>query len=252
MLKPIDRRSFLAGTLCTVGCAALAPAIPRRSEILSHNVEVVAYEPLDDRPAFKLAITERHGRWWLYTGHFWHRGWSVVEVTDPRRPRLANFLEGPHNTFTGQVDLHGDTMITALEQGLTNANWGFDKDGPFEEGVYLWDLADPERPRRVSHWRTGARGTHRNTYAGGRYMHLAAAAPGYDGYIYRIVDIADRAHPVEVGRWSVPGQERTSGQGDRVDASIGARSRGAAHRGGIRGSRYDGPTVQRSARKFRS
>ena len=38
-------------------------------------------------------------------------------------------------------------------------------------------------------------GTHRNGYAGGKYMHLSALMPGYNGNIYVIVDISNPAHP---------------------------------------------------------
>jgi hypothetical protein len=209
----LDRRRVLIGSAATaLSTHALAQTSSGRASsqatehTLAHNVEAVGYSDLDGRPAFKLTIRQDRGRWYLYTGHFWHRGWSVIDVTDPTKAEVVNFIEGPRNTFTGQVDLHGETMITSLEQGLTNAPWGF-VEGPFEEGVIIWDLSDAIRPKRVGFYRTGARGTHRNTYAGGRYMHLAAAASGFDGYNYVIVDIADRANPREVGRWSVPGQQ---------------------------------------------
>src|SRR5271165_1886074 len=48
----------------------------------------------------------------LYTGHFWHHGWSIVDVSDPRNPHVERFIEGPRNTATLQVTLFGDTLIT--------------------------------------------------------------------------------------------------------------------------------------------
>jgi hypothetical protein len=64
----------------------------------------------------------------------------------------------------------------------------------------------------LSHWKTGCdRGTHRNYYDGGRYVHLSAAAPGFSKNIYRIVDIADPEHPVEAGRWWLPEQWEAGG-----------------------------------------
>lgn len=212
-----DRREILQGGAALLVAGPLdagtqsAPASGTPAGGTAENVEVIAYHDLDGRPGFKLTLLERAGRWYLYTGCMWHRGWNIVEVTDPARPRLANFLAGPANTFTLQVDLADNTLITGLEQGLSNAPWGLDPDGPFEDGVILWDLDDPVRPRQVGRYRTGSRGTHRNSYPGGRYMHLAAAAPGYDGNIYSIVDIKDRTNPREVGRWAVPGQRRPTG-----------------------------------------
>jgi hypothetical protein len=67
-------------------------------------------------------------------------------------------------------------------------------------------------PRKLGQFKTGGGGTHRNFYAGGRYVHAAAAMPGYEGQIYVIVDISDPARPVEAGRWWVPGQHIAGGE----------------------------------------
>ena len=77
----------------------------------------------------------------------------------------------------------------------------FRSNGPYGEGFYIWDLADPENPQRLGHYKTGGKGTHRNYYAGGNYVHTTALPDGYDGHIYQIVDIADPANPKEVSRW---------------------------------------------------
>jgi hypothetical protein len=170
----------------------------------SKNVEVVGYCDLDDRPAFKIAVREIARRWYLYMGHFWHSGWSIVDVTEPDRPQVARFLEGPENTFTLQMTLFGNTMLTALEKIFPD--FGGNPDAPFQEGVLIWDISDPVQPKRLSHWQTHGTGTHRNLYAGGRYAHLAAGMPGFRGNIYVILDISDPERPHEAGRWWVPGQ----------------------------------------------
>lgn len=211
------RREVLTGVAATAMSLARPTALLQSASAslaaggIATNVEVLGYAELAGRPAFKLAIAARNGRWYLYTGHFWDRGWSVVDVTDPARAEVVNFLPGPANSFGGQVDLHGDIMITSLERALGNAPWGLDPNGPFEEGVLIWSLVDPARPRLLSHYRTGGTGTHRNGYQGGRYMHLSAAIPGYSGNIYQIVDISDPARPKEAGRWAVPGQQKVPG-----------------------------------------
>ncbi len=157
-----------------------------------------------------MSIREHRGNWYLYTGHFWHSGWSIVDVTDPARPNIVNFISGPNNSWTLQVDLHGDTMVTALEKVF--ANFGGDPAAPFEEGILIWDIANPLSPNKLGHFRTGGTGTHRNLYPGGRYVHIAAGMPGYSGNIYVIVDISDRSNPREAGRWWVPGQHIAGGE----------------------------------------
>lgn len=158
-----------------------------------------------------MAIRQVGERWYLYTGHFWHSGWSIVDVTDPAKPEVVKFVPYPGtNTWTLQIDLSGDTMVTALEKPF--ANFGGDPGAPFGEGVLIWDIADPINPKQLGHYRTGGNGTHRNLYPGGRYVHLAAGMPGYKGNIYVILDISDRSNPREAGRWWVPGQHEAGGE----------------------------------------
>ena len=70
-------------------------------------------------------------------------------------------------------------MITATREDSRRVGAGASPPGrPFEEGFYIWSLDDPENPRRLGHYRTGGDGTHRNYYAGGRYVHATALPPG--------------------------------------------------------------------------
>ena len=54
---------------------------------IAKNMTPIAY--LDIEPGFKLAIQEAGSRWYLYMGHIWARGWSIVDVTDPRVPKFV-------------------------------------------------------------------------------------------------------------------------------------------------------------------
>lgn len=176
----------------------------------SHNVDVVGYHDLDAKPAFKLQIQEVGGRWYLYIAHLWHFGWTILDVTDPSDPKHVRFVEGPDNTWTLQIQVADGKMITGLER--IPADWGGDDSKGFEEGIYIWDVSDPENPVKQGHFKTGETGTHRNYYDGGRYAHLTAGAPGYDGRLYRIIDIDDPENPAEVGRWWVKGQWKEGGE----------------------------------------
>ncbi len=169
-------------------------------------MEPVGYSAMDNRlGAFKMAIRKVNGRWYLYTGHLWHYGWSIVDVTDPRDPKLVKFIPGPDNTWTIQMTLHDNLMVTALQKGT--AVWGIDPAKPNDEGILLWDISDPVNPKQVSQWKTGATGTHRNSYPGGKYAYLSAGMAGYDGNILVVLDVSDPSKPTEAGRWWMPGQK---------------------------------------------
>lgn len=152
-----------------------------------------------------MAIKEVNGKWYLYMGHLWHRGWTIVDVTDPASPKVVKFIPGPENTFTIQMDLHDNLMVTAIQRIIPG--WTDQPGKPFEEGVLVWDISDPVNPKLLSHWKTGAGGTHRNSYPGGSYAYLAAGMPGYKGNILVILDVSDPKNPKEAGRWWMPGQK---------------------------------------------
>jgi hypothetical protein len=170
----------------------------------AHNIEPVGYHDLNGKPAFKLAMQEVNNRWYLYVAHLWHRGWSVLDVTDPEAPEFCTYVPGPDNTWTIQIQVADGKMITGLER--IAPGWGGAEGQPFTEGFFIFDIGEPTKPRQIGHFQTGSTGSHRNFYDGGSLVHAAAGAPGLNGKIYRIVDIADPAKPKEVGRFSLPEQ----------------------------------------------
>ena len=175
----------------------------------SHGVDLAGYHDLDGRPAFKLALQVVAGRSYLYLSHFWEPRLSILDVTDVDDMRIVGAIEGPDNTATWQVQVADGLLIQGLEH--KPVAWGGHPESAAEEGVRIWDVADPVNPRLLSHWKTGAQGVHRNHYVGGRYVHLAASRPGYVGNIYVILDIADPRNPVEAGNWFIPEQFATAG-----------------------------------------
>ena len=218
----------LAGMLGWGACDYQQPGPTR--QIFAENFTRIGSHDLAGRPGFKLALQVVGGRWYLYAAHLWDRGWSVLDVTDPSAPELLAFLAGPANTATLQVQVAGGLMLTSLEQPptelLRHAPWqglawllrdSFlrgPKYLPWRHspgGLRIWSVENPAAPVLLGSWDPGGTGTHRNFYAGGRYAHLAANKPGFQGHQYVILDLADPARPVEVGHWFLPEQEIARG-----------------------------------------
>src|SRR5438105_9331169 len=81
-----------------VAFSAWADPIPPGAA--ASNVQAIGYSELGGRPGFKMSIRQVGSRWYLYMGHLWHFGWSIVDVTDPANPQLVKFIPGPDNTWT--------------------------------------------------------------------------------------------------------------------------------------------------------
>jgi hypothetical protein len=193
---------ILAGIFLACSRPLLADQIPSGWE--ASNMKPIGYSDLNGHEAFKMAIKHVGDRWYLYMGHFVANGWTIVDVTDPTDPKVAKFIPGPTPTSAGQVDLHGNLMITALQD---RAGYGGDPNKKVIEGVLLWDISNPLGPEQLAWWKTGATGTHRDGYPGGKYAYLSAGMPGYKGQILVILDVSDPKNPKEAGRWWLPGQK---------------------------------------------
>jgi hypothetical protein len=198
---------MLVGTLQRPASADQIPA-----GWTADHMKAIGYSDLDGRGgAFKMTVREAQGKWYLYMGHLWHHGWTIVDVTDAANPKFVKFIPWPQdNTWTIQMEMHDNLMVTALQRAQTG--WGGDPNKPFDEGVVLWDISDPINPKQLSHWKTGGGGTHRNSYPGGKYAYLAAAMPGFEGQILVILDVSDPKNPKEAGRWWLPGQNKAAGE----------------------------------------
>lgn len=183
-----------------------APNVPGAPGYAAEHVELVGYHDLDGRPGFKLALQVVEGRWYLYVTRFWEPGITVLDVTDPTAPESVGEVPGidDPDVATWQVQVADGRLIQSLEH--RPEPWGGSPAGGSDEGLRIWDVRDPGAPRLLGAWRYGARGTHRNLYTGGPYVHVAASVPGFDGNIYSILDIDDPTRPHEVGRWFLPEQ----------------------------------------------
>src|SRR5689334_7212196 len=125
------RALILAGT-ALFATGALADQPP--PGWTTQNLELVGYTGLNNRPgAFKLVVNHSNGKWYLYAGHSFDQGWSIIDVTDPKNPRYVKFIpyKTPvHEVLTAQVTLHDNLLITAI-----------DKDSKTDPAIILWDVS---------------------------------------------------------------------------------------------------------------
>ncbi|MGF6229129.1 hypothetical protein QFZ27_003084 [Inquilinus ginsengisoli] len=142
----------------------------------------------------------------LYIGHMRSpSGTTIVDVADPRHPKVIARLELPEGWHSHKVRVRDGIMVVNHEK--------LGQSGPkeFGGGIAIYDVSRPSAPKLISKWMTAGRGVHRYDFDG-RYAYISPTAEGYVGNIVMILDLIDPARPVEAGRWWIPGQWTGGGE----------------------------------------
>lgn len=177
---------------------------------LSKNMELVATHDLNGQPGFQMALQVMNGHYYLYVTTYYHQGWQILDVTDPKHI-ICKHLDDPRGksgTVHPKIQIADGIMITASGQRVRFLPMeGVDYDD-YDSGIEIWDVkTDPMNPKLLGYWDNGGgegidgNNTHRNYYDGGRYVYTTSTCPGFLNNILRIIDIIDPANPKEVGRW---------------------------------------------------
>lgn len=135
----------------------------------------------------------------LFVGHMRNpSGTTIVDVSDPRSPRVLTRIEMPEGWHSHKVRVANDIMIVNHERfGTASPEFG--------GGLGIYDVSNPSKPKLITKWTTAGKGVHRYSFDG-RYAYISPTAEGFVGNITMILDLADPARPQEVGRWWIPGQ----------------------------------------------
>ena len=141
---------------------------------------------------------------YAYVGHMDPPyGTSIINVRDPKHPRLISQLEVPQGIHSHKVRVSGDVMLVNYER------YAGDKEA--QGGLKIFDISKKAAPREIAFFKAAGRGVHRFTFDG-RYAYISPEMDGYAGNIVMILDLKDPAKPEEVGRWWVPGQWSGGGE----------------------------------------
>ena len=50
-------------------------------------------------------------RGFAYVGHMFSKGFSVIDVSDPRNPKAVNYIAAPENTWNIHLQTHDDLLL---------------------------------------------------------------------------------------------------------------------------------------------
>jgi hypothetical protein len=134
-------------------------------------------------------------------------GTSIVDVSDPRSPRVVNQLETPPGTHSHKVQIVGDILLVNYERSMYEPN------APsWQGGLKVFDVSRPEEPREIAFLEMAGKGVHRMTYWEPPYAYMSGSDDGFLDQFLVIVDLSEPTKPREVGRWWYPGQHVAGGE----------------------------------------
>lgn len=201
-----------------------------------HDMELVGAHGLEGRSAYQPVIQRQGERWIAYVGHHGGRalnpltrrqednGTSVVEVTDPRAPRLIAHIPGEPGAGAQMVRVcDGATLPHADKRRVyllrTRGNSAHE----------VWDVTDPARPSFVVTVAANLSGTHKNWWeCDTGIAYLVSGVAGWRTHrMTQVFDLSDPARPRFIRDFGLPGQQ--PGATGPVDTGLhGAISAGPA------------------------
>ena len=201
--------------LLSAGAALAQPAEQR-------NMSLVGADDLQARSAYQPVIQRQGARWIAYVGHHGGRrlnqltgqmelnGTSIVDVTDPKRPRYLHHIPGA----AGEAEAGGAAMVRVCEgrtlpKGDPTKTYLLRTLGNLSHEI--WDVSVPEQPRFVTTVVKGLDHTHKNWWecdTGIAYLVSDGRPAGWrTNRMTKIYDLSDPAQPRFIRDFGLPGQE---------------------------------------------
>ncbi len=162
---------------------------------------------------------------YVYVGHVFSGGFSVIDVRDPAEPQTVHFEAAPANTWNIHLQAADDLLLVihardlwktlAVETNYYSGSVGTrlkDQQQDWSAGVAVYDISDPSAPRKISFLPVDGIGVHRLWYPGGRYAYASVLASGFSDYIFRVIDLQDPAKPAFIGEYWLPGMNAAAGE----------------------------------------
>ena len=141
---------------------------------------------------------------YAYVGHMDPpHGTSIIDVKDPRNPKVVSHIEIAEGLHSHKVRVSGDVMLVNYERYKAKQE--------LQAGMKIFDISDKSKPREIGFYKNHGKGVHRFTFDG-RYAYISPTMEGYNGNIAVVLDMKNPVKPEEVCRWWMPGQWTAGGE----------------------------------------
>jgi hypothetical protein len=199
------------------------------------NMELVGHDDLQGRSAYQPIIINENGREIAYVGHHTGsalnpltgvvepNGTSLVDVTDPAKPKYLSHIPG--SAADGE-EAGGAQMVrvcsgSVLPHGVRGKWYMLRPLGIEAQEIY--DVTDPEKPKLLTVIVDGLDHTHKNWWecdTGIAYLVADKPSEGWKGQHLKIYDLSNPAKPVYIRDFGLLGQQPGATSFEGVKAGI--------------------------------
>jgi hypothetical protein len=175
------------------------------------DMALVGSHDLSGRSAYQPVIQRQAKRWLAYIGHHGGsatnpvngkvepNGTSILDVTEPRLPRLIAHIPGEPGggaQMARVCELQGGGRFYLLRTYGTSAH-------------EIWDVSRPEEPQRVSIVSRGLTDTHKSWWeCDTGIAYLVSGVPGWrTSRMTQVFDLSDPANPRLIRNFGLAGQQ---------------------------------------------
>lgn len=219
-------RVQLAACLAVLACSG---AFAQKQQVIgappeASNMKLTGFNDLQGRSAYQPTIHRQGDRWIAYIGHHGGtedvpapvnpltgqaepNGTSILDVTDPARPKYLRHLPGR----PGKYESGGAQMVRvcdgkSLPKGDPNAVYMLRTFGG--EAHEIWNVADPANPVLITRI-GGLKDTHKNWWeCDTGIAYLVSGAPDWrTRRMTQVYDLSDPAQPRKIRDFGLPGHE---------------------------------------------
>ena len=194
------------------------------------NMKLIGHSDQGGRPD---GVQVMVNKGYAFVGHMFSKGFSVIDVRDPRNPKPVKYIPAPANTWNIHLQTHGDLLLVvnakdmfaaaefqderqyykgSLGKKVGTADAAQARARDWTAGMAVYDISNPEEPRRIGFMPVEGGGIHRIWYVGGRWAYVSALLDGFTDYIFMTVDMSDPTRPKEAGRYWLPGMNVAAGE----------------------------------------
>ena len=128
----------------------------------ARNMRLIGHSDQRGRPDGVQVMVHRG---FAYVGHMFSKGWSVIDVCDPKRPRAVNYVPAPPGIWNIHLQTHDDLLLVVHAKDMFAAAEFADERsyyrgqlgqivgtaqgrGAARDWRRVFDIADPFRPSK--------------------------------------------------------------------------------------------------------